>query len=538
MLVRRTLLRSGRLLALTLALAIGGATGLHAAEPAHAVPAAPNPEQAAAIARAAMVLVEVRWHGWVRARATGNLIFGEEIAVTSRCSGFVVSPDGYIVTSGFCPNPGMEGAAMLAFNQLASKLIVDGKLKEEQRIDYIVGLRNSADFTAGEAKSSPAGKVYIQQAPARADDATEHAREARVLGVSPPEQGNVAILKVDKSPLPAIEINTGDISAGADLTAVGFHSEAPDVPSATYTLQTNPVTVVSAPGADDNRITLGSPTGETAIGGALVDRNGRLVGMLMKHFQDEWHYDAATPTGVIAAKLQEFGGSHKLSEADVTFRNGLTHFYAGDYSAAIKDFDTVIAAVPNNAEAKSYRERAFEQLVIKGSGESGSWLTIALAAALGAIVTAAIVAFVFMMTRRARRRGMEDGVSLVLPTSFNPFASTSTAPVSGGYGYNPFSVSGPPAAEVDLPVPRPPIQLPRTDQQSEAHVEGSDAEYPVERTEVVPAPEPAAQATAPAVPPAPPTPSLPESTGVIWPEDDDAAKEPQPESPWSPPRSS
>ena len=89
-----------------LRLALTGATsltiGLSAAAPAFAQPARPAPtpeERAAALTRPAVVYLEQHWSGYVFDEEGKLFNNNKSYEIVTRCTGFGVSPDGYIATA-------------------------------------------------------------------------------------------------------------------------------------------------------------------------------------------------------------------------------------------------------------------------------------------------------------------------------------------------------------------------------------------------------------------------------------------------------
>src|SRR5512145_562184 len=88
-------------LPLALLATLGLAAGpVAAAQPVPSDAPATPAERAAAIVAPAVVLVEVRWEGWVRSRGTGIRWDDRPLSITTSCSGVTISNDGYVITTG------------------------------------------------------------------------------------------------------------------------------------------------------------------------------------------------------------------------------------------------------------------------------------------------------------------------------------------------------------------------------------------------------------------------------------------------------
>jgi serine protease Do len=106
------------LIAITLTVLIGLGLGAPGTAMASALPetsiSGTTPEEgAAAVVQPGIVYLETKWTAWVN-DGYEWLNGGRPFEWTSRCTGFVVNPNGYIATTGHCVDAGQEGAKRTA----------------------------------------------------------------------------------------------------------------------------------------------------------------------------------------------------------------------------------------------------------------------------------------------------------------------------------------------------------------------------------------------------------------------------------------
>lgn len=102
--------------------------------------------------------------------------------------------------------------------------------------------------------SPPERDVFVQRGTARAGRRSGDAAPARVVDSRPLREGDVALLKIDRSNLPALEVApAADVQIGSQVISIGYPSSTQEVTDETLE-PTNKDGTVSA-----KRTTGGSP---------------------------------------------------------------------------------------------------------------------------------------------------------------------------------------------------------------------------------------------------------------------------------------
>ena len=386
--------------------------------PAAAAPPAPDPlAKATATVAPAVVYIEVTWSGQIRDRLTGQLYADSAWSLSTRCSGFAVSGDGYLVTAGHCVG---QAAALPAFAQtVAQRYVQAGRITEAARPAFLANLTVNGQIE-GATPAAPARQVFVQRETARPGLTTGDALPARVVDEPKAGAGDIALLKVEKSNHPMVVLNRApDPAVGTDVLAVGYPATQPNADTATAVTRPGTVSAVSG----DASLETNAAVMPGMDGGPLANLKGEVVGMLS-------HASVgAGPPGVaraisasdVAALLQRQGVHNDVGKVDKDYRDGLDAFYAGHYSEAITKFDSVLAVVPSQVQAQQYQQKAVT--LRQAEGEAGDNHVLLY---VGAGVAILVVLLILALVLRARRRSRPDA-----PVPASQSAAPSVEPAAG-----------------------------------------------------------------------------------------------------------
>ncbi len=367
------------------------------AAPAAAAPASPE-ERAAAIARPAVVFVEVGWHGWVRDPRTGEVFGGTEgYRATTSCSGVVVREDGQVLTAGHCVDPGPLGGAGALIDAAVAELAELGRVR-----DPGAAARELAEHAIVEGvrpDSDPVRDVRVIRGVGTSDTPDTDVAPATVVDLVAPDEGDVALLEVPRDGLPALALaDEDDRPAGTPILAIGFPAS---VGRATDT-STEPA---SKNGQISARRTLdGKPYYEISAaasqgmsGGPLVDMDGRVLGLVTAAPEGETQsFNLVTASTSALELLRANGITPGTSANDRNFNAGLARYFDGDHAEALEYFDAVLATTPDHRQAWEYRTRAEEH---DGGGPD---VLVVLIVACGGIAVLSAAAAVILLARGRR----------------------------------------------------------------------------------------------------------------------------------------
>lgn len=434
-----------------------GIPGVSIAAPITAAPPYTLEERAAAIARPALVLIEVRAQGIIWSKATGELIAPDPIVVYHRCSGFVVSTSGHVVTAGHCAQPSADAWRGTAFHVFADHLISQKKLTEDQKAAYVANLTANADFTRSTTQSQPEVKLFAQHNAVRSGGASI---PGQVVILRSSVQENIALVKLVIGGLPVVEVVATPAGIDEQLTLLAYGSIAQPGGENTFVPRSRTAKISGLPVAPTGPSRLDADLGNNSHGGMAVDRGGKAVGLINADRAAKDHpRRLMVPAAMLKNLLESAGATNALGPTDLVYRAGLDAYFGGRYLEAIGRFDEVLGVVPDHQLATSYRKQAADRRAIEGEPESGISLgPFLIAGGLGALVMAGLMILIMVVLRRlGRRRGYRElAVSPYAPISAVPVSSY---PVSGA---NPYSLTDLEPAWSDSsasPVYFPPAQI-------------------------------------------------------------------------------
>ncbi|MFC7659704.1 trypsin-like peptidase domain-containing protein [Pseudonocardia benzenivorans] len=282
----RTLSRVAAVGAAVLAAALLGAGPALAETTAPPPPAAGSPQQAtptekaASQVRPAITYLSSTFTGYV-ADETGTFFNnGQPFQLTATCTGFGVNPNGYVATAGHCVDTTSPNGVKSDFVMAASQQVVAAIPSLDLATVYEFGMANWT--VEGTAKGSPIdAQVAVISGATGGAGAAVNALPARVVDFRPIDQGDVALLKIETTDLPTVELATdADVQIGTPVLSIGYPASADAV--------TDPSLEPSnKDGQVSSKKTLGTvPVYETSAalspgmsGGPTIALDGRVVGV-------------------------------------------------------------------------------------------------------------------------------------------------------------------------------------------------------------------------------------------------------------------
>ena len=374
MIVRRHLL--GIALAMSLVCAsVGGASMASAQE--SDLPLAPDKPSAtygSAIADASLVYLEVYFRVYVREPQLGiYLNDGFPFEVVAQCTAWGVAAN-HLVTASHCVQVDVQAGT------IPYDIIVGPATDWALGVGLYPGLTRAEvqniglttwDVEGDAANSAPEREIYasygVVQSGLQGQAGTS---TARLVDNIPIDQGDVALISIQdpaslaSAPVPVIEIAPGTPAVGSEILSLGY----PGAVGAITTGQTQ------SPSIQDGRISAVSTTSfggyqvfevsstidSGMSGGPTVNFAGQAVGV--NSFGVIGNLDSfkfvAPADRFVGELLARNGVLNELSGTDVMYRQAVTQYLSGNYTAAIGLFDETLQRMPAHRRAQEFRIEA------------------------------------------------------------------------------------------------------------------------------------------------------------------------------------
>ncbi|WP_433354178.1 S1 family peptidase [Microtetraspora malaysiensis] len=347
--------------------------------------------------------------------------------VGGMCTGWWVTPDGYMVTGAHCVDMSDDELSQ-TFAQQALQ-----KFNEEDAQEVIKGLEN---VVADEALIEAAQMVYInfnsahmklqklqkslavlQSLPGGGVDKTAKEVPAELVSVGESYPGkDFALLKVNNQQnLPTVPLgDDSDVQTGDTLYISGFPGLVTNTPFFSIESKLDPA-MTEGPYNARRTTTEGVPYIQTQApsyhgnsGGPVFSRDGKVVGMLIAGTVSEGgeaseNESFVLPVSIIKEKLNEKNVKPSASLTTTKYNEALDAFFAKHYKDALPLFREVQALHPNHSYVAKYITDS-QQAISAGRDETPQpvWLWIVIG--LGVLIAVGGGLALLMVLLRRRRR--------------------------------------------------------------------------------------------------------------------------------------
>ena len=407
----------------------------------------------------------------------------EDVELIGQGSGFVISPDGYVITNAHVAAPDeTELRQQLAANGLKDFVARDVKdfmnsvgsqatpslvqkatdaiTTYDAKYLQIGNLGKSFDIEVGAASSS--GKV-------KAQDIT-----AEVLAAGKQIPGkDVAVLKVDRNNMPTVPLgDDSQINTGDKVYVLGYPGAATFHPVLSEESQTEPTFTSGTISARKTSpggfpvFQIDAPITHGNSGGPVFDDHGRVIGIATFGTVDPTSgkeiqgFNFALPISVAREFINKAGARPREGVVSQKYDEAIGLFNKQWYSDALAEFKQVNSLSPGHPYVQEYINRS-QTAISQGKDRSNEkyipFLVVGLAVVL--VLIAGILMLVMLPRRRARAAAGGP-----MHSGFTPEAAGPAQPPAGGgnpVATVPPSSSGAPAPQLPTPTAAPaPTQAP------------------------------------------------------------------------------
>jgi serine protease Do len=395
-----------RLTALAAASAVS--VGIIAA-PAGAAPSDTSLEKVQNLVEPSVVQLHADYEGLVRDQHGTDVTDGKPVTVDTACSGFIVNANGYIATSGRCVD--LDVATDALIDKAAVRVFKDHP--ELAEVTSLAEFKRTAQRewtvvspTRGH-RERPDRKVTATSDLIAAQAAGGDTLPVSVRRVRGPENGDVALVKVQAQDLPALQLaSDSDIQPGIQSVSVGFRGSASNAASGLGSSFAQGT--IGEPrkidGGLNRAFDVKAAISPAMSGGPTVDFNGRVLGVTRsRSLRATQPFGLISPAPEIQQMLQDVGAPNTLGETSRVYRSALEAFFRRDRVAALAGFNKALAIQPKFKQAEQFRDRAEQLPAAVERADGGGWDEW-MKWLLGTVITALVGGIGEGGRRRHRRR--------------------------------------------------------------------------------------------------------------------------------------
>ncbi|HEX2316073.1 MAG TPA: serine protease, partial [Thermomonospora sp.] len=355
-----------------------------------------------------------------------------EAKVTGTCTGWWVTPDGYMVTGAHCVKPDTEELsqtfAKQALDQINKQDVADlirsiaqeGQASDAniQKATEIVVKFNAKHLRIGQTSQATA---VLQSVQGGGVDKTAKELPVEVVAAGESYPGkDVAVLKVNgQQNLPTLELGADDdVQVGDTLYIDGFPGTVTNNGTLSLDSKLQP-TFTQGPYNAQRSTQTGVPYFQTQApayggnsGGPVFSDSGRVVGILIAGLNDSDGQSAQNqqlvlPVSVVKEKLNEKNVKPVTSNTTVTYNKALDSYFKRHYKRALPKFREVQALNPGHPYVNKYISDS-QAAINAGKDETppplATWLLIG-----GAVLLVVVLVAVLVVTLRRRSRRRSGG---------------------------------------------------------------------------------------------------------------------------------
>ncbi len=364
--------------------------------------------------------------------APGDLVIvGQVVELSAAGSGFIVSPDGYVVTNGHVVQWFHEAnedqlKSMLLYSALdnAGYFALEaarrggGVLTEDTKYRLMERLLPHTQVTLSKDLD-----VYLQNWHSLPAEVKEYSAPIQpftgkfaVIGANLTNGKDVAVLKVEGRDLPTMQVGDsqamqiGNAISVAGYPGVGTFLDVLNLNTpmqASFTRGQVSSLKVDVKGQSLLQVDAGISFGNS--GGPVINDQGLVVGMATLGAANTEAFNFAVPTNTINEFVRSSGLTPSAGLFDQQWRAGLDHYYRGmdltasrpaqareAFQSSIASFDEVLRILPDLPDAVYLRQQAIRQREALPTSQPMNWLPWV----IGGIVAIGLLLLIMGMMRR------------------------------------------------------------------------------------------------------------------------------------------
>ncbi|WP_260617119.1 serine protease [Microbispora hainanensis] len=388
--------------------------------------------------------------------------------VGGMCTGWWVTPDGYMVTGAHCVEMSDEELsqtfarqALEKFNKQDAKDMINALRNfeaDKEMIELVQQIYVTFNSTHLEIRGLRKSLSVLQSLPGGGVDKTAKEVPAELVSVGESYPGkDFALLKVNgRQNLPTVPLgDDADVQTGDTLYISGFPGLVTNTPWFSVESKLDPA-LTEGPYNAKRTTQEGVPYVQTQApsyhgnsGGPVFSRAGKVVGMLIagtvsENGEASENESFVLPVSIIKEKLNEKNVRPAASLTTTKYNEALDDFFQRHYKDALPKFREVQALFPSHPYVAKYITDS-QQAISSGKDETPQPLWLWIAAGAGALVVAGGGLLLLILMRRRRKTAFSAQGQSPSPAYGGPYFQADGGggyPAQVGAGYDRQPVNG------------------------------------------------------------------------------------------------
>lgn len=355
-------------------------------------------------------------------------------------SGFIISPDGYIMTNAHVVSDLKKSDEDMR-NELLVQFAAQALRAANQPVNQETILRAARILLNDGAQLSNFQKinfVFFQSG-------SRLPYEIKAYGAPVGEGKDVSIIKVETKNAPTLRLGDSEKTQVGDKIYVIGYPGAADSEVLDAKSQLEPTTndgsisakKTSAEGAPVLQTNANTTHGNS--GGPVINDKGEVIGLLTfrgntVNGQEVQGFNFIIPSSTAQEFVRQAGTDTKVSPVDQKWREGLEHYWKQEYSYASKNFNEIVALFPDHNEARKLITDCQEHIA-KGEDKSGAGIlagVVIVGLVVGGVIFLLVIAIIVFLLVRKKKPAAQP------------------APAGMGYSVPPPAPAQPPAMRTEL----------------------------------------------------------------------------------------